>query len=253
MNPRGAAALVTGGGSGLGLAAARRLAAAGALVTIADVADPSDGDAANAVVKGARFVTADVTKREEVRAAVAEAGAEAPLRILVHTAGRGGPLRILDKTWQATPLEDFRRVVETNLVGTYNVLQQAAEAMAATEPVDGERGVAVLTASIAAWEGRVGQVHYASSKAGIVGLTLTAARDLASKLIRVSTIAPGTFDTPMLARLPQQAREELAAAVPHPSRLGSPEEFAALAVQIVENPMINGETIRLDGGLRMSR
>lgn len=250
MKIEGNAALITGGASGLGLASARRLAEAGAFVTIADLPGSAGPEVAEEI--GASFVEADVTEEEQVRAAVETAASVAPLRVLVHTAGRGGPLRILDRQNNATPLETFENVIRVNLIGTYIALRMAAEAMAATEPVDGERGVAILTSSIAAYEGRVGQVHYASSKAGIVGMTLTAARDLASRFIRVATIAPGTFDTPLLANVPDAALEQLAASVPHPSRLGHIDEYAALAMHIVENPMLNGEVIRLDGALRMN-
>jgi NAD(P)-dependent dehydrogenase (short-subunit alcohol dehydrogenase family) len=252
MRASGASALITGGASGLGLATARQLLAQGARVTIADLPSSPGAEVAAELGEHARFVAADVTDEDQVRAAADAAAAAGPLRILVHTAGRGGPLRILDREGHATPLADYEAVIRVNLVGTYNVLRLAAERMAATDPVEGERGVAILTSSIAAWEGRIGQVHYASSKAGIVGLTLTAARDLASRLIRVVTIAPGTFDTPLLGRLPDDIRNELAAAIPHPSRLGRAEEFAALACHIVANPMLNGETIRLDGALRMT-
>ena len=251
MRTDGAAALVTGGASGLGLATARRLIAAGMAVTIADLAASTGAAIAEEI--GARFVEADLTDEAQTRAAVAAAGSVAPLRVLVHTAGKGGPLRILDREGRATPLDAFEAVIRVNLVGTYNALRLAAEAMASTDPVEGERGVAILTSSIAAYEGRVGQVHYASSKAGIVGLTLTAARDLASRMIRVVTIAPGTFDTPLLARVPEEARRDLAAATPHPSRLGHVDEYAALAAHIIDNPMLNGEVIRLDGALRMNR
>jgi NAD(P)-dependent dehydrogenase (short-subunit alcohol dehydrogenase family) len=251
MNVDGVGVLVTGGASGLGLATARKLAAAGAHVTIADLPTSAGADLVSELGLAARFIETDVTSEEQVRDAVATASAITPLRVLVHTAGRGGPLRILDREGKATPLETFTSIIETNLVGTYIALRLAAEAMAATDPVDGERGVAVLTSSTAAYEGRIGQVHYASSKAAIAGMTLTAARDLARRLIRVVTIAPGTFDTPVLSRYPQQVLDDLAAMVPHPARLGHVDEFAALAAHIVENPMLNGEVIRLDGALRM--
>lgn len=251
MRIEGCGALVTGGASGLGLATARKLAASGAHVTIADLPTSAGADVVAELGSSARYVEADVTSEEQVRGAVVTASEAAPLRILVHTAGRGGPLRILDRDGTASPLETFTDVIETNIVGTYIALRLAAEAMAATEPVDGERGVAILTSSTAAYEGRIGQVHYASSKAAIVGMTLTAARDLARRLIRVVTIAPGTFDTPLLARYPQNILDDLAAMVPHPSRLGHVDEFATLAAHIVENAMLNGEVIRLDGALRM--
>lgn len=249
MDISGASALVTGGASGLGLATARRLAKVGAHVTVLDLPTSAGADVAEEV--GGRFAPADVTDPEQTRAAVAEAGKEGPLRVLVHCAGRGGPVRVVDKHGQPGSLEAYEEIVRLNLVGSFNVLRLAAAAMAATEPVDGERGVCVLTASVAAFEGQIGQIPYASSKAGIVGMTLVAARDLASKLIRVCTIAPGTFDTPLLARLSDDVRDSLGKAVPHPSRLGNPDEFGSLAAQIVENPMLNGETIRLDGAIRM--
>jgi NAD(P)-dependent dehydrogenase (short-subunit alcohol dehydrogenase family) len=198
-----------------------------------------------------RFAAADVTDPEAVAAAVGVADELAPLRTLVHCAGRGGAMRVVDKEGRPGDLAFYESVVRVNLIGTFNVLSQAAARMAAHEPVDGERGVCVLTASVAAWEGQIGQLPYASAKAGIVGLTLVAARDLASKLIRVVTIAPGTFDTPILARLPENVKESLGKMTPHPARLGVPDEYARLALAIVDNPMLNGETIRLDGAIRM--
>jgi NAD(P)-dependent dehydrogenase (short-subunit alcohol dehydrogenase family) len=245
----GTAALVTGGASGLGLATGTALAAAGAYVVVVDLPG-SDGEAAARSLGGA-FVAADVTDEAEVRAAVETASAAAPLRIAVNCAGIGTPGRVLGKAGPL-PLEQFARVVTVNLVGTFNVLRLAAEAMAATEPVDGERGVIVNTASAAAFDGQVGQAAYSASKGGVVGMTLPVARDLAQHLIRVMTIAPGLFDTPMLQGLPEPARQSLGAQVPHPSRLGSPTEYAALAQHIVENPMLNGEVIRLDGAIRMA-
>jgi NAD(P)-dependent dehydrogenase (short-subunit alcohol dehydrogenase family) len=171
---------------------------------------------------------------------------------LVHTAGIGGPLRIVDRDGQPGDIERFRRVLDVNVVGTFNVLRHVAAAMARTEPQDGERGVCVLTSSIAAWDARIGQVHYGASKGAVASMALPAARDLASKLIRVCAIAPGTFDTPLLGNLPEETRAQLADAVPHPRRLGTPDEFASLAREVIRNPMLNGETIRLDGALRMS-
>jgi NAD(P)-dependent dehydrogenase (short-subunit alcohol dehydrogenase family) len=186
----------------------------------------------------------------QVSGALDAAVASGPLRIVVNCAGIGGSMRVVGREGPM-PLEQFRRVVDVNLIGTFNVLRLGAARMAAGDPLDGERGVIVNTASIAAYEGQVGQTPYAASKAGIVGLTIAAARDLASLLIRVVTIAPGTFDTPLLGRLPEEIREGLAAVVPHPRRLGRPPEYAALVAHIVENQMLNGETIRLDGALRM--
>ena len=161
-------------------------------------------------------------------------------------------MRVLQRDGSPGSLEDYASIIELNLVGSFNVLRLAAARMAQLDPVDGERGAIVMTASVAAWEGQIGQIPYASSKAGIVGMTIVAARDLATKQIRVATIAPGIFDTPLLGRLPQEVRDSLGKMVPHPNRLGAPDEFGALAVHVLENPMINGETIRLDGGIRMA-
>src|SRR5690606_17081953 len=197
-----------------------------------------------------RFVPADVRSEEQVRAAVDTAYELGELRIVVNCAGVATPGRILSKRG-TLPLETYRTVVEINLVGTFNVLRLAAERMVGNEPVDEDRGVVVMTASVAAFDGQIGQAAYASSKGGVVGLTLTAARDLADKGIRVMTIAPGVFETPMMAGMPGDVKESLEALVPHPSRLGKPEEYAALVAHIVENPLLNGEVIRLDGALRM--
>lgn len=250
MQLSGASALVTGGASGLGLATVRRLTAAGASVTILDL--PGSDGAAVAAAEGAYFAAADVSNAEEVAAAVAQAQERAPLRAVVTCAGRGALSRVVQRDGSAGDSELFAAVVNVNLVGTFTVLAHAAAVMAQNEDIDGERGVVVMTASAAAFEGQIGQMAYSASKAGVVGMTLTAARDLATKHIRVCSIAPGLFDTPMLARLDESVRSSLAASVPHPSRLGSPEEFARLAVDIVENPMLNGETIRLDGAIRMA-
>jgi NAD(P)-dependent dehydrogenase (short-subunit alcohol dehydrogenase family) len=241
----GIGAFVAGGASGLGEATARELAARGARVAIADVNE--ERGAALAEEIGGSFSKADVTDEAQVRAAVESAG---ELRLAVSCAGIGWAERTVGREGAAA-LQPFETVVRVNLIGTFNVLSQAAARMAAHEPVDGERGVCVLTASVAAFEGQIGQLPYASAKAGIVGLTLVAARDLASKLIRVMTIAPGTFDTPILARLPQNVRDSLGQMTPHPRRLGQPDEFARLAMAIIDNPMLNGETIRLDGAIRM--
>ncbi|MFZ5851967.1 MAG: SDR family NAD(P)-dependent oxidoreductase [Actinomycetota bacterium] len=254
MQITGAVALVTGGASGLGRATAAELARRGAAVVVADLpASPGERTAAELSRDGARVVFApvDVTDEDTVAAAVDRAAGLGPLRVTVNCAGVGTAGRVLGKAGPL-PLREFARVVEVNLVGTFNVLRLAAAAMAATDPVDGERGVIVNTASIAAFDGQVGQAAYAASKGGVVGLTLPVARDLAPRLIRVMTIAPGIFDTPMLAGLPEEVRASLGAQVPHPARLGQPAEYAALACHIVENPMLNGEVIRLDGAIRMT-
>ena len=249
MNVRGVVALVTGGASGLGRATAEALAAAGARIVIVDLPESAGADVAEAI--GGTFAAADVTDEAQMRAALDITGTLGPLRAAVHCAGRGMSLRILDRDGNAGALETYEGVVRTNLIGSFNVLRLAAERMAKAEPIDGERGVFVLTASIAAYEGQIGQIPYASSKAGIVGMTLVAARDLAQRQIRVCAIAPGIFDTPILDRLPAEMKEKLGAAVPHPARLGHAAEFASLAKHIIENPMINGETIRIDGAIRM--
>jgi NAD(P)-dependent dehydrogenase (short-subunit alcohol dehydrogenase family) len=252
MQLNGASALVTGGASGLGLATARRLLADGAEVVLVDL--PTSAGAAVAAELGSRahFAAADVTDTAALTAAIDRARGLAPLRALVHCAGRGGAVRLVGRDGAPGSLELYETVIRVNLIGTFNALRLSAAAMAANEPVDGERGVCVLTASVAAYEGQIGQIPYASAKAGIVGMTIVAARDLASRQIRVSTIAPGVFDTPILGRIPDDVRSGLAAAVSHPSRLGLPEEYAALAAHIIGNPMLNGETIRLDGALRMA-
>jgi NAD(P)-dependent dehydrogenase (short-subunit alcohol dehydrogenase family) len=251
MDVTSGSAVVTGGASGLALATARRLVEKGVPTVLVDLPTSAGAEVAAELGGKTRFVAADVTDPEGVAAAVAAADELAPLRTLVHCAGRGGAMRVVDKEGNPGDLAFYEQIVRINLIGTFNVLSQAAARMAAHEPVDGERGVCVLTASVAAFEGQIGQLPYASAKAGIVGLTLVAARDLASKLIRVMTIAPGTFDTPILARLPQNVRDSLGQMTPHPRRLGQPDEFARLAMAIIDNPMLNGETIRLDGAIRM--
>ena len=245
-------ALVTGGSSGLGLATVRRLRAAGAKVGIADLNPPSNEDLAG-LGTGVTYAKTDITDEAAVNDALdAIEGAHGPLRAVVHCAGRGGDrVRILDKEGNPGSLETFAEVIRVNLVGTYNMLRLGAARIARTEPVDGERGAIVLTASVAAFDGQIGQTSYTAAKAAVHGITLVAARDLASRQIRVNTIAPGTFDTPMLARLRQDIRDSLAAAVPHPRRLGDPDDYAHLAVSLLENPYVNGETIRLDGAIRM--
>lgn len=250
MNVTGASALVTGGASGLGAAAARRIAGAGAHVVVFDLNEHLGKELAEEI--GGSFAAGDVTDPASVDAALDVAEEHGPLRALVHCAGKGGTVRLVNRDGSAGDLELYQQLISINLVGTFNVLRLAAARMARNEVVDGERGVCVLTASVAAWEGQVGQIPYASAKAGVVGMTLVAARDLATKNIRVNTIAPGVFDTPILARFSQEIRDGLGAQVPNPARLGQPDEYAMLAQQIVENPYLNGETIRLDGAIRMS-
>jgi len=250
MRIEGAGALVAGGASGLGAATSRALAAAGAGVVIADL-NAEKGEALAAEI-GAAFVEADVTDADAVGGAV-EGAAAAPggLRVSVCCAGIGWAERVAHRRGPHN-LEYFSNVVKVNLIGSFNVLRLAAASMSENEPdQEGERGVCVNTASIAAYEGQIGQIAYAASKGGIVGMTLPAARDMAGRGIRVMTIAPGLFDTPLLAALPEEAREALGAGIPFPSRLGRPEEYARMVLEIVANPMLNGETIRLDGALRM--
>ncbi len=252
MEIHGSGTLVVGGASGLGEATARRLNAAGANVVIADLNEDRGRTLVAELGERTAFHRADVTEPESVQAAVEAAAAHrGGLRISVCCAGIGWAERIAGKPGAHRP-EPFETVVRVNLIGTFNVLRLAAAAMLGNQPSEsGERGVCVNTASIAAFDGQIGQVAYSASKGAIVGMTLPAARDLASAGIRVCTIAPGTFDTPLLSALPEPAREALGAAVPFPSRLGRPAEFAALAEHIVENEMLNGEVIRLDGALRM--
>lgn len=243
--------LVTGGASGLGLAVARHVAGAGGAVVIADLPGSAGRERAAEIGGKALFAATDVTDEADVERALDLAGTLGPLRFVVNcagvintirTAGRRGPF----------PLAEFARVVQVNLVGTFNVIRLAAQRIARAEAVGGERGVVVNTASVAAFEGQVGQAAYAASKGGVAGLTLPVARDLAGLLIRVATIAPGLFDTPMLGGLPEAAVASLSAQTPHPSRLGAPAEYAALVAHVIANPMINGEVIRLDGAIRMA-
>ncbi|HSU04974.1 MAG TPA: SDR family NAD(P)-dependent oxidoreductase [Acetobacteraceae bacterium] len=251
MELRGQSAIVTGGGSGLGAATAEALAAAGARVTVLDL----DRAAAETVAAriGGMAATCDVADAAAATAAVALAAqAHGPARLLVSCAGIGPAARIVGRNG-AMPLERFEQVIRVNLIGTFNMLRLVAAGMTALDPLeDGERGVIVNTASIAAYEGQVGQAAYAASKAGIIGLTLPAARELARSGVRVVTIAPGLIETPMFGALPDEVRNGLAASVPFPPRLGRPEEYAALVLHIAANPFLNGETIRLDGALRMA-
>jgi NAD(P)-dependent dehydrogenase (short-subunit alcohol dehydrogenase family) len=248
----GTSALVAGGASGLGAASVRALHAGGASVVIADLNAEKGQALVEELGERARFVEVNVTEAAQVQSAVdAAAEADGGLRISVCCAGIGWAQRTASKSGPHD-LELFSNVIQVNLIGTFNVLRLAAAAMNANDPDEGgERGVCVNTASIAAFDGQIGQVAYSASKGGIVGLTLPAARDMASRGIRVLTVAPGTFDTPLLGALPQDARDQLGAAIPFPSRLGEPSEFADLVVHIAENAMLNGETIRLDGALRM--
>jgi len=250
MQIEGSSAIVVGGASGLGEATVRQLHDQGAIVTIADLNANKGGALASEL--GVEFIACDVREEEQVQAAVAQAAqADGGLRIAACCAGVGWAQKVAGSKGPH-PLLPFETVVQINLIGTFNVLRYAAAAMIASEPgEDGERGVFVGTASIAAYDGQVGQIAYAASKGGIVSLTLPAARDLSQYGIRVNTIAPGLFDTPLLAALPEEARQKLGASVPYPQRLGQPTEYAQLACHIVENTMLNGETIRLDGALRM--
>jgi NAD(P)-dependent dehydrogenase (short-subunit alcohol dehydrogenase family) len=251
MRIEGSGAVVFGGASGLGEASARALAERGAAVTIADLNEEKGAALASEI--GARFVKADVTVEAEVEAAVAAAAeADGGLRIGLNCAGIGWAERIAHKRGPHA-LQPFETVIRVNLIGTFNALRHEAAAMSQADPLDdGERGVCVNTASIAAFDGQIGQVAYSASKGGVVGLTLPAARDLSGVGVRVNTIAPGLFDTPLLAALPEEAREALGATIPFPKRLGLPAEYARLACAIVENVMLNGETLRLDGALRMA-
>ncbi|CAN7211444.1 SDR family NAD(P)-dependent oxidoreductase [Arthrobacter sp. LjRoot14] len=273
MDIKGTVALITGGASGLGAATARRLFDAGASVVLVDLpSSPGEAYAAELNAAGAAgpggagaatgeagasavFVPADVTSEDQVQAAVDAAVALGPLRIVVNCAGIATPGKVLGREG-VLPLDTFSRVIQINLVGTFNVIRLAAAAMAATEPAvtelgGPERGVIINTASVAAFDGQIGQPAYAASKGAVAAMTLPIARELARSLIRVVTIAPGIFETPMMAGLPQEAQDSLGRQVPHPSRLGRPAEYANLAAHIVDNAMLNGETIRLDGAIRM--
>ncbi|MDR2155941.1 MAG: SDR family NAD(P)-dependent oxidoreductase [Burkholderiaceae bacterium] len=252
MKIEGQAALVTGGGSGLGEATARELARLGAKVAVLDVNHDNAKKVAADI--GGLAIQADVTSGDSMQAAVAQAAAaHGPARILMQIAGIGAAKRVIGKDGNAAPLEDFVRIINVNLIGTYNAARLFAAACAKLEPLeDGERGAMVFTASVAAFDGQVGQQAYSASKNGVVGMTLPMARDLAQYGIRVCTIAPGLFDTPLMRTLPEAIQQSLAASIPFPRRLGKPREFAELACHIAANGHLNGETIRLDGALRMA-
>lgn len=252
MKINGSVALVTGGASGLGEATVRELVGRGGRVVIVDLNADRGNQLASELGDSAVFTHADVSNANEVEAAVAKATSMGTLRAAISCAGIGMAMRTVNKEGKPHDLAVFEKILSVNLVGTFNVLRLSASAMASNVPDDGERGVVINTASIAAFDGQIGQVAYSASKAGIVGLTLPAARDLSKAQIRVVTIAPGTFDTPLLGMLPDDIRNALAAAIPHPSRLGRPQEFGALAAHIVENSYLNGEVIRLDGAIRMA-
>ena len=252
MNIQGQAALVTGGGSGLGEATARELARLGAKVAVLDV--NLDNAKRVAADIGGVGILCDITDTESLQAALDQAAAaHGPARILMNIAGIGTAKRVVGKDGNAAPLEDFARVINVNLIGTYNASRLFAAACAKLDPLeDGERGVMMFTASVAAFDGQVGQQAYSASKGGLVGMTLPMARDLAQHGIRVCTVAPGLFATPLMKQLPEPVQASLAASIPFPSRLGKPEEFAQLAAHIVTNTHLNGEVIRLDGALRMA-
>ena len=251
MNIQGQAAIITGGASGLGGATASRLAAAGAKVTILDLNEGLGIDKAKEI--GGHFVKVNVTDEAAVDAALAEAeGLNGKARILVNCAGIGPPAKVIARDGSALPLKDFNTIIQVNLLGSFNVLSKFAARLHTADPLGEERGVIINTASVAAFDGQIGQAAYAASKGGIVGMTLPIARELARFGIRIVTIAPGLFLTPLMGSLPKEAQDSLGAQVPHPSRLGDPDEYAALVEHIVANPMLNGEVIRLDGAIRMA-
>lgn len=252
MKLEGASAIVTGGASGLGAATIRRLVAGGARAVIVDRDDKKGPALAEELGDGVVFAQTDVTDADQVQAAIDKAVELGPLRVAVSCAGVGWASRTVNREGVPHKLDLFQTVININLVGTFNVLRLAASAMSRSEPAGEERGVIVNTASIAAFDGQIGQIAYAASKAGVVGMTLPAARDLGKAGIRVNTIAPGLFDTPMLAALPEPARKALGDSVVNPRRLGDPAEYAELVAAIVANQYLNGETIRLDGSLRMA-
>ncbi|KQY06908.1 3-hydroxy-2-methylbutyryl-CoA dehydrogenase [Mycobacterium sp. Root135] len=248
MQIRDSVAVVTGGASGLGLATVKRLLDAGGSVVVIDL---KGEEVVAELGERAKFVAANVTDEDAVAKALDVAESMGPLRINVNCAGIGNAVKTVSKNGPF-PLDGFRKVVEVNLIGTFNVIRLAAERIAKTEPLGEERGVIVNTASVAAFDGQIGQAAYSASKGGVVGMTLPIARDLSRELIRVCTIAPGLFKTPLLGSLPEEAQRSLGQQVPHPARLGDPDEYGALAQHIVENPMLNGEVIRLDGAIRMA-
>jgi NAD(P)-dependent dehydrogenase (short-subunit alcohol dehydrogenase family) len=242
--------LVTGGASGLGAATVRRVIANGGGALIVDLPSSAGSKLAAELGERVRFAAADVRDEDQVQAAVAAATELGTLRVVVNCAGVATPGRVIGKRG-VLPLESFQTVIDINLVGTFNVLRLAAAAMINNEPLDGDRGLVIMTASVAAFDGQIGQAAYAASKGGVAALTLTVARDLADKAIRVMTIAPGVMETPMMASLPGETKSILESLVPHPARLGRPDEYAMLVSSIIENPLLNGEVIRLDGALRM--
>lgn len=253
MNVENKVALVTGGASGLGYATARELTKAGASAVIFDLPRSRGDAAASELGDKVRFVPGDVTVEREVQSAIDVAVRDfGGLQIVVNCAGVGWPGRVLANDGNPIDLERFEAVVRINLVGTFNVIRLAAAVMARADPDGEERGVMINTSSVAAFEGQIGQAAYSASKGGVASMTLSVARDLASKLIRCVAIAPGIFDTPMMASFSEEVRQSLARSVPHPRRLGTPEEFAALVRHVIENPMLNGGVIRLDGALRMA-
>ncbi|MGO1543052.1 MAG: 3-hydroxyacyl-CoA dehydrogenase [Gulosibacter sp.] len=251
MDIDGSVAVVTGGASGLGAATARMLSARGVRVVLLDLPTSQGAEAATELGNDALFIPADVTSEADVQHAVDAAASLGPLRILVNCAGIATPGKTLGREGPL-PLEQFDRVLKVNVSGTFNVIRLVASRMLDHEPQGEERGVIINTASVAAFDGQIGQPAYAASKGAIASLTLPLARELARHQIRVMTIAPGIFETPLLQALPEAAQDSLAAQIPHPSRFGKPEEFASLVAHILENPMLNGETIRLDGAIRMA-
>lgn len=245
--------MVTGGASGLGAATARALTSGGASVTILDLQEEKGEALAAELGGGTKFVMTDITDPDQVATAVELAGADGPLRVAINCAGIGWAERTVARDGTPADFDRFKKVVQVNLFGTFNILSQVAGAMSKLDPLEfGERGVIVNTASVAAFDGQIGQAAYSASKGGVVGMTLPIARDLAAVGVRVCTICPGIFDTPLLALLPEPAREALAAGVPFPKRLGVPDDFAKMALAIIDNGYMNGETVRLDGSLRMA-